>query len=251
MTKKKLIKQLSLLVIEDTPINQKITSTILEDCAIPFKMASNGLEGLALTQQEKFDIILTDLYMPQMNGFQTVQAIREDFSNPNQSTFIVAISSSTAVVEKQKATAAGINAFFPKPFSFTMLKKIFLLAKGESTSSAITLDLTKLRGLVNNRKNLMGDMIGIFLRDIPENIEQIKVAHSHQNWMQLSDLTHRIKSNYLILGLNDLYQTANYLETVLNKEKVEQEAISPYVDTLVNATQDVIPVLASELKALK
>ena len=69
-------RALSVLVVEDHPINQRLTMEILLDGGHSFVIANNGIEALKLLEQHSFDVILMDGQMPEMDGYQTAREIR-------------------------------------------------------------------------------------------------------------------------------------------------------------------------------
>ncbi|MEL6924699.1 MAG: PAS domain S-box protein, partial [Bacteroidota bacterium] len=117
------IRDINLLVVEDNPMNQKLISKILQLWDCQYTIASNGLQALQLTQQRRYDIILMDIHMPEMDGCEATQNIRTDPQNPNQNTTIIALTAAALLDEKNRALDSGMNDFLTKPFSPNQLKR--------------------------------------------------------------------------------------------------------------------------------
>ena len=81
----------SCLVAEDNPFNSKYLLNLLKKWDITAEVGVDGVEALALSKKKKYQIILMDIGMPNMDGYQTTEAIRSDSSNPNFQTPIIAL----------------------------------------------------------------------------------------------------------------------------------------------------------------
>lgn len=108
-----------ILVVDDRWENRSIVMSLLEPIGFEVKEAKNGLEGLEQATVWKPDVIITDLMMPVMDGYQLLQRVRESKTLKD----IVAIASSASVFEsnQQEAIDAGANIFLPKPLQADLL----------------------------------------------------------------------------------------------------------------------------------
>jgi signal transduction histidine kinase/CheY-like chemotaxis protein len=121
-------KSASILLVEDNPVNIKITSKILHNAGYEVSHVENGLEALKILDEEKFDLILMDGEMPVMNGYQAIKEIRlgssfKKFKN-HQTIPIIALMASSDKETVQKAFDSGANFNLEK----TINKKDFLAA---------------------------------------------------------------------------------------------------------------------------
>ena len=116
------LKETSILVVEDNPMNQKLISKILELWKCDFEIASNGFLAIEKTKEKKYDIILMDIHMPEIDGCETTKKIRSDSENKNQNTTIIALTAAALLDEKNRALESGMNDFLTKPFSPKQLK---------------------------------------------------------------------------------------------------------------------------------
>lgn len=115
------LKNVSVLLVEDNEMNTLLTSVIIEGLGADVTQANNGMHAIELVQKKKFDIILMDLHMPLMNGFETTQHIREQLKLDIP---IVAITANVVNDEKNKCLEAGMNGFVTKPYTEAVLLQV-------------------------------------------------------------------------------------------------------------------------------
>ncbi|MES2555785.1 MAG: chemotaxis protein CheB [Bacteroidota bacterium] len=121
------IKKVSILVVEDVPLNQLLIKTLLNDFGFDYDSAANGKIALEKLEQNTYDIILMDLQMPEMDGFETTAYIREILK---QRTPIIALTADVTTVDFAKCKALGMNDYISKPIDERLLySKIVSLVK--------------------------------------------------------------------------------------------------------------------------
>lgn len=134
------MKGARVLLMEDNAVNVLVASQFLKSWHVEVDVASNGVEGLQLMEQERYDLILMDLEMPVMDGFETTEHIRKDLNEANKHIPVIAITSSTSISARNKARAAGMNDFITKPFNpnelYKMLEKYVLKLDAESVEKS-------------------------------------------------------------------------------------------------------------------
>jgi DNA-binding response OmpR family regulator len=113
-------EQTKVLVVEDDLATARIIRARLEMEGLQVFSAANGVEGLAILQQEDIDLVTTDLMMPAMNGFRLVQEIR-DLPSPKGQVPILLISSNQNEQDMVRCLAAGADDYMTKPISAQVL----------------------------------------------------------------------------------------------------------------------------------
>ena len=113
------------LIVEDNPLNQQLLTAMLELMRCEVTVASDGKEGASLYQQEEFDIVLMDILMPIMDGFETTKVIRNFESISGRRVPIVAITALAMPDDKQKCLDAGMDDYLSKPIRSNELENIF------------------------------------------------------------------------------------------------------------------------------
>ncbi|OOV87804.1 hypothetical protein BTA35_0207325 [Oceanospirillum linum] len=106
-------RQQKILVVEDNLINQQVVQAQLEQMNLQVVLAENGLLGIEAVRREVFDLILMDIQMPVMDGYQTTQEIRCF----NQEVPIIALTAAALIEDREKALQAGMNDHLGKPFT--------------------------------------------------------------------------------------------------------------------------------------
>jgi signal transduction histidine kinase/DNA-binding response OmpR family regulator len=114
-------KQLHILLAEDNIVNQKLATKLLEKMGFLVDVANNGVEALEKWHQKKYDVILMDMQMPELNGFQTTRKIRELEKPKGYHTPIVALTAHAVKGYREKCLAAGMDSYVSKPINKTEL----------------------------------------------------------------------------------------------------------------------------------
>ncbi len=111
---------ISILIVEDNIMNQKVIGTMLKSLGYSFDMANDGYAGYLQAKTRKYDLIFMDLIMPEMDGFESARRILEFDKSP----LIVAFTADNMPESKRKAELSGIKAFISKPVRIEELKKL-------------------------------------------------------------------------------------------------------------------------------
>ena len=113
---------LSILLAEDNLINQKVAQSIFKNIGYEIEIAKNGLEAVDSVEERNFDVVFMDLLMPEMDGFQAAQIIREN----GHTIPIVALSADDTDETKNAAFEAGMNDYLMKPARVEGIKKLLI-----------------------------------------------------------------------------------------------------------------------------
>jgi CheY-like chemotaxis protein len=124
-------ENLRILYAEDNLVNQRVTMFLLQKINANCDIAVNGKEALEMFKAKKYDLILMDMYMPEMGGIESTRLIRE-FENQSaeKPVFIVAVTANAFSEDKQKCLDAGMDDFLSKPFKEAELMNIIKNAVG-------------------------------------------------------------------------------------------------------------------------
>ena len=121
------IKNIKVLVVEDMALNQLLMKTLLDDFGFERDIAANGKIAIEKLQTKSYDIILMDLQMPEMNGFEATEYIRNKL---NSKIPIIALTADVTTVDLAKCKAVGMNDYIAKPVDERLLyNKIVGLVK--------------------------------------------------------------------------------------------------------------------------
>ena len=115
------IAPVEILVVEDNPTNQQVVLMVLRALGYQPDVAENGRTAIEKVSSHKYDIVLLDLQMPDIDGFEVAKHIRE---NLNYQPVIVAITAGATAEDRQRCTDAGMDDYVLKPFKISILKDV-------------------------------------------------------------------------------------------------------------------------------
>ncbi len=111
-----------ILIVDDNEINRKVTSSIVEKLGYPVTIARNGQEAVGLCKENNYSIILMDLSMPEMDGFEATEKIRGLEKESSRAT-IIAVTGHAFLEYRQRCEEVGIDDFLTKPYNLFKLKE--------------------------------------------------------------------------------------------------------------------------------
>ena len=256
------LKELILLVVEDNEMNQKLITKILEIWGVTFELCINGLEAINLTKQKQYDMILMDINMPVMDGVEATNLIRKDEQNLNHNTPIIAMTAAALLEEKNKALQAGMNDYITKPFSPNiLLDKIYYLMNKEfrkpqhtmleietKSTSTPTFDLEYLYNFSNGDQKFVGDMVQTFLKEIPVALDLLQTGIIEKDWKIVHNTAHRLKPNFMMLGMKQQQQQSETIEQMIKKDKIDKVKFDLLTKQIKEAVAFVFPLLNQQIE---
>lgn len=247
------LEKCNLLVVEDNIMNQRYISGLLNKWNIPFTIAIDGRKAVEQAHKQHFDIILMDIQMPNMDGYEATLTIRNT-NNLNQKTPIVALTASAMIDQKNKTKSVGMDDFITKPFTPTQLLSVIKrFLKTESINAAPILDAApaksvsmlnyhRLKELYGDDNEYIVDMMETFLTDALPDFADFQGLINARDWIALSKLAHRLKPTLGMVGLTDLEEKMSQLETQSrNNPQVESLQLiwSSITEGLENGTKEI------------
>jgi CheY-like chemotaxis protein len=121
--KRSMLPPMNILIAEDNSINQKLIVRILKILGEEVDIANNGLEALNAALKKKYDIILMDIQMPEMDGYEATHRIRSDVSKAHQPV-IIAMTANALQGDREKCLEAGMNDYMSKPILIDEVTRI-------------------------------------------------------------------------------------------------------------------------------
>lgn len=246
------------LVAEDVELNQYLVRHIMESWGFTVDVVSNGREAVDKIQENKYDLVLMDIQMPEMDGMEATRAIRQ-LSDPVKAAIpIVALTANALKGDSEKYLAAGMNDFLPKPFNE---QKLFLVISTNlktsakeaipmrETNTTVTGDQEKLYDLSMVQTIAGGDtafvkkMVQLFIETVPPSMTDIQMETGQQNWVNVSKLAHKMKATIDSMGIVKIKDVVRAIEA--NGKKGEE------VDKIPAQVQEVVKVLEGCVGQLK
>ena len=260
----KALEEQTILVVEDNEMNQKLITKILDIWNCKYDLALDGKEALEFTNHLPYDLILMDIHMPEIDGVLATSLIRENETNPNHKTPIIAMTAAALLEEKNRGLAAGMNDYVTKPFSpKVLLNKICqllnlkieepleeLAPSIDTINQMIHIDLKYLYDFSNGDAAFVKDMVTTFLADTPSAFQQLHTAYADKKWETVSKTAHRLKPNYMMLGMKDQQETAFQLEQITKQNPFEEQEVFQLIKDLEKATEVAYPILKQKLEEI-
>ena len=207
-------KGIRVLVVEDMALNQLLMKTLLDDFGFERDIAENGQIAIDKLKTKSYDIILMDLQMPVMNGFEATEYIRNTM---NSKIPIVALTADVTTVDLAKCKAVGMNDYIAKPVDERLLyTKIIGLVKkpadlkiNKSTLSSENkikkekrIDLEYLAHRTKSNPKLMMEMISLYLVQTPPLITAMKQSLIDKDYALLHASMHKMIPSFSIMGIS-------------------------------------------------
>jgi CheY-like chemotaxis protein len=206
------VKNTKILVAEDMELNQLLMKTLLDDFGFECEIASNGKIAIEKLKEKKYDIVLMDLQMPEMNGFEATQHIRK---NMKLDIPIIALTADVTTIDVEKCKEVGMNDYISKPVDERLLyskligfiKKPILIIEQKTEGTTITekiryVDLSYLSKLTNSNPKLMAEIISSYLKQTPPLLQTMKQSFKDKDWHLLKASVHKMIPSFAIMGIN-------------------------------------------------
>ncbi|HLP63902.1 hybrid sensor histidine kinase/response regulator [Flavobacterium sp.] len=230
------IKNTKILVVEDMELNQLLMKTLLDDFGFECEIASNGKIAIEKLKDKSYDIILMDLQMPEMDGFDATKYIRKEM---NLSIPIIALTADVTTVDVAKCKEVGMNDYISKPVDERLLyskliayiqKPILIIEKdnqGNTTEKMKFVNMQYLTNLTKSNPKMIEQMINVYLKQTPPLITVMKQSLNEKNWSLLDATIHKIIPSFSIMGISpDVIEIAKrvqqYAKTLEHSEELNE-----------------------------
>ncbi len=254
-------QKINILLAEDNLINQQVALKMLENFGYRAKTAETGKEALALLEQQDFDLVLMDIQMPEMDGYEATRQIRgAACGEANQQVPIIAMTANAMKGDRENCLKAGMNDYISKPVDPEDLRKKLDkwaldiderdLDQGPSTDETSgdngerPFHMEKaLRRAMGDRKFLK-ELVAAFMDQLPGHLSDIKGALDMENAEALSEFAHTLKGAAANAGMEPLSMAAQTIEASANSRdlKAAEDSIQHLhdeYDRLVDYTKEI------------
>ena len=249
-------QEIRAIMAEDNEMNQELGLLIFKEIGWHLDIASNGKEALNMLRTASYDIVLMDIQMPILDGFETTKAIRNEFAPPINKIPILALSAHAMPSEIEKCLRVGMNDYISKPFRINeLLSKISTLANGPEIRTQAEenrnklyaqkyYDLNYLYSLTRENKEEAAKLIDLFVEQIPERIDHLKQSLDKEDWQDLKAQCHKTKSSFFIIGAEEIRQDLQTIENDCSNHKINKKKFSKIIDHCSTVTE----MIVSDLK---
>ena len=261
MIDKKLGSQMPLriLLAEDNVVNQRVALRMLERLGYRADVAASGKEAVESVRNINYDIILMDILMPELDGFEATKIILDEFQ-PDQRPKIIAMTANAMQGDRESCLDAGMDDYMSKPIRIEDLqtvitkwgKKIYdekdqLISELKSKRAPTYLiDENKISFLQDIQTeedlNFYIELLDVYISDLPVMIGNIKTAVAEKNSKLLQLNAHKLKGSSMTLGIDFIGGISKDLENAAKENKFDENTYE-LVDDLVHKLETVIKEL--------
>jgi signal transduction histidine kinase len=214
---------LNILVAEDNELNVDLLRELLTQRGHSAEFARDGRDALALSTAGSFDLLLLDLNMPEMDGFEVVQAIREREHTTGAHLPIIALTARSSTRDRERCLAAGMDDFLSKPIEAEALwaavdRAIVAFPRARAKKSRL-LDPGAISRACGGHDAILKKLCAVFQRSLPGHMTRVRSALNDNNLPRLAEAAH------LLYGTLGAFSTiAGALALSLEDFAIRQEA---------------------------
>lgn len=245
-----------ILVVDDNEMNLLVASKLLKNTQMKVDTVSSGYGCLGKVNEYKYDAILMDIKMPELDGEETLKSIREG-NSLNKHTPIIALTADAVAGVEQKYLDEGFDSYISKPIDASKLESSleeFVKDKIVSRDLDVKIEEKDITEIIDNSKNLLSIDLGMsycsndkeMYEEIlntykvtgQDNMDSIIKVFGDEDWTNYGIQIHSLKSSSLTVGAKRLSGLAKKLEEEINKGNIEyvkdnhEECMDMYRDTL-------------------
>ncbi|MFL5752332.1 MAG: PAS domain-containing protein, partial [Bacteroidia bacterium] len=256
------IEGLEILLVEDNHFNQILAQKVLSDWKCKVDVADNGLIAVEKIEKKDYDLILMDIQLPEMDGYEATRHIREKMTPPKCNVPIMAMTAHAITGEADKCFEAGMNDYISKPFDQKVLySKIYSivhknkvpLPKSNEQGPAKEhiekkagpekiVDLQALKELTDGDTAIMSQMISVFKTQTSESLNRLEEGVRSGNWKTVYEMVHKIKPSVDFIGIKQLKNVINEAEQYAS-EQSHLDALPVMITEITSVCREAIKEL--------
>ena len=210
-------RRLRVLVAEDNEVNQRVAVGMLERAGHRAVVVANGRQALAAVARESFDVVLMDVQMPELDGFETTAAIRERERGTPRRLPIVALTAHAMKGDAERCLASGMDAYLAKPLQAAEL----VAAIGRLVPDG-AIDAARLLERVGGDRRAAAEVARIFLADAPRRTREIRSAIVQGDARALRAAAHTLKGAVSNFGAQGAVDAAFELQKLGDSGELEE-----------------------------
>lgn len=269
-----ILDNLNVLVIDDDVVNLLLLNTILNKYKAISIQAKNGFEGLAILEREKFDLIITDIQMPKMSGFEFAEKVRADKTNLNASTPIFALSAHVSARETAEAKRTGITRILSKPYKETELLNQIIEVLNLSVTSTITpviplkeegeeilfestkygdpdcrLDFSGFQTFIRGDKNALITLLSTLVKDQKKNVTLLNHCCKSKNGLEAAAVAHKMRASFAYLKADSIVEKLKRIESGLRDDSNEELFLE--IPDVVEEVEKIVTAVETSIEKLQ
>ena len=206
-----------ILLAEDNAINRKLALSLLKKHRHEVVAVANGIQAIEAWEKESFDLILMDVQMPEMDGFEATRLIRTKEAAKNGKRIpIIAMTAHAMKGDREKCLQAGMSDYIAKPIKPSDLYQVIAKAgnqiKGEEVKMDRPISLHKALESVEGDHDLLKEVVQVFIDEVPHMIQTIETNLRSKDFVSLEREAHGLKGAVSNFGAKQAFSLAAELE---------------------------------------
>jgi PAS domain S-box-containing protein len=244
-------RRLRVLLAEDNAVNQKLAVHLLEKRGHDILVANNGKEALAALEKDRFDVVLMDVQMPEMDGFEATAAIRARERATGAHQRIVAMTAHAMKGDREKCLEMGMDGYISKPLQprelFETIEGFVPDTPGPAAEPVAErppekpFDVAAALAHTAGDRELLRELAAVFCLECPHLMEELHAAVEQKDARKIKEAAHVLKGSVCVFGPSTAFDTALELEMIGRKEDLARsEAV---YGQLRGGIEQLLPVL--------
>ena len=244
------LQKLHFLIVDDEEFNLYLIKNILNNWGVSFTEAYNGQEAVDLVKKNSYDLILIDIQMPILDGYEATKLILQH----RPSSKVIALTATTKSIDILKIESSGMHAFLQKPFAesdlLTSILKILPEESEKSDEGVVTqntsIDLNELERMAGGDTVFFDEMLRIFIRSSEEALVKFQLNLQNSDWNAITESAHKLAAPAKHLQATVLY---DYLKQLENRaENTTPEEIKKLIGLIEMEIKHINSILKQKLK---
>ncbi len=221
------VRAAKILLAEDNIVNQRVAVGLLTRRGHAVTVANNGREAIDLLERERFDLVLMDVQMPEMGGFEATTRIREREERHGGRTRIVAMTAHAMTGDRERCLAAGMDGYLSKPIDQALLFDVVEtggagnVPEVADSGQAPAFNRAELIDRLGGDTGLLTEVIHLFLEDCPHRLAAIKSAVDRRDPELIRSTAHALKGAAGTLAARGVFEAAQALERMGAEARLE------------------------------
>ena len=252
-------KPMRILLAEDNFVNQKLAKRMLEKRNHSVTVVSNGKEALAELEKNSYDLVLMDMQMPEMDGFEATTLLRESEKITGSHQPVVAMTAMAMIGDRDRCMAAGMDGYLSKPIRPQELDAVLDEYMDRSSHSATesgtievseaAINVSQLMERIDDDRGFLAELIELFGEDYPQNLKAAQSAITAKQAGDLQKIGHALKGALSNLSAIKAAALAGALEEIgkskdLTHAQTTLEQLSEAIKEAMHSLEGLCQVVA-------
>jgi CheY-like chemotaxis protein len=216
-----------ILLVEDNVVNQRVALRLLDRMGYRADLASNGLEAVEAVKRQEYDVVLMDVHMPEMDGYEATAEIRR-MEGSTRHTEIVAMTANAMAGDREQCLKAGMDDYVAKPVRAEELRAVLERwaapgmkaarerARGAGAAPADAVNLAVLDDLFGSEMaedpGFVDKLVEVYVDEAEQRLEALSEAIERGDARALAEAAHSLRGSSLMMGLEKLGALSSELE---------------------------------------